>query len=537
MGRARQLRDWLSWLLRVRFLVLLVLLGIELAIRQFAPSPVPIKYFISLLLLWFTLAIFYAILRGLELDPHLEAYVELTVDLALVTGIVYVTGALDSYFLPLYILLIIVASILLSHVGAFLLSALSYLLLAGVVNAAYVFSAIPVLYPQNLDAWSLQVYLMINLFAFVGTWYLASRLAESLRRAGVQLEDTAVELKQLQAFNENIIQSMRGGLLTTDLEGRVLLLNPAGAEILETSEETLRGVPLADYFPGLAVLLFQPGGPAPVGRQELRVRAADGSERMLGATVSALRTREGTDSGYVFSFQDLTELKRLETEVANRERMAVLGRLAAALAHEIRNPLGAIAGSMRQLTRFAQVGDDEQQLVDVVSRESERLNRLVNDILGYSRQKVPQRERTSLAPLLEETLLLLERHPQFSRQVQVEKRLPSGGVNAHVDPGQMRQLLWNLCDNALRAMPGGGTLRVGLEEANGVVRIQVADTGIGLTPEQCEKIFEPFESSFGSGTGLGLAIVYQIVTGHGGRVWARPRRPRGSKFTVELPRD
>jgi signal transduction histidine kinase len=181
--------------------------------------------------------------------------------------------------------------------------------------------------------------------------------------------------------------------------------------------------------------------------------------------------------------------------------------------------LGAVAGSVRQLARYAQAGVDEQKLVDIVSRESERLNRLVNEILTYSKERQLRRKRTNLIPLMEETLLLVERQPARQGSISVVRNLPTRAIEAPVDPGQIKQLLWNLCDNALRAMPSGGTLRVGLEEDNGVVRIRVADTGLGLTVQQCEKIFEPFESSFAGGTGLGLAIVYQIVQGHGGRVW------------------
>ncbi|MBI4466783.1 MAG: PAS domain S-box protein [Acidobacteria bacterium] len=534
MDSTGQIRHWLSWLLKVRVLLIAFLLGAELVIRQFAPSPVPLKFFLSLILLWVAVSVVYGILRGLDLNPYLQAYVELTGDLVLVTGLVYVTGSLDSYFVFLYLLVIIMASILLSRVGAFLVAALSFILFAAIVDASY-FKVIPVLYPQSVGIWPLQVYLGINLLAFFGVWYLSSYLAESLRTAGVELQDKRGELEDLQAFNENIIQSMRGGLLTTDLRGRILVLNPAGEEILGVEQHRARGARLGDRFPSLARLLPASGENPNEARQEVRASSADGREKILGVSLSLLRTREGTQGGYVYNFQDLTELKRLEAEVAQKERMAALGRMAAAIAHEIRNPLGAIAGSVRQLARYAEVGEDEQKLVEIVTRESERLNRVVNDILTYSKEKVVHRERVNLVPLLEETLLLLERHPQFNSSIRVEKYFPPKGVQLEVDPGQMKQVMWNLCDNALRAMPAGGTLRIGVEKVDGLVRIRVADTGVGLTPEQCEKIFEPFESSFVGGTGLGLAIVCQIVGAHRGRVWAQPGRPSGSEFTVELP--
>ncbi|MFQ5926337.1 MAG: nitrogen regulation protein NR(II) [Terriglobia bacterium] len=527
MATTRELHDWLSWLIKVRILVITFLLGLELVIRNFTPTAVPIKYFLSLILFWYTLSILYAILQALGLDERLQAYTQIILDLALVTGVVYATGALDSHFLSLYLLTIIVASILLPRRGAFLIAAGGFILFATLLEGAY-FGVVPRLGMQSIELRTLQAYIFINLFAFLAVAYLASHLAQSLRETGVELQDKRGELADLQVFNENIIRSMRSGLLTSDLDGRILLMNPAAEEISGLRFRDVSGLPIANVLPD-----FPP--PQGTARREIRLRMAGKQEKYLGISVTPLRTGEGESSGYVYSFQDLTELKRLEREVAQKERMAALGRMAAAIAHEIRNPLAAIAGSVRQLVQFTAQSEAESRLMGIVSRESERLNRVVNDILSYGQEKRLQVQEANVVDLLEETLMLVEQQPSFDGKIRIEKIFPSRDVHLPMDPARMKQVFWNLCNNAMQAMQEGGLLRVDIEVDVDWVRVRIADTGVGLSEDQLEKIFEPFESNFPGGTGLGLAIVEQIVRAHQGRVRVRPTTP-GAEFTVELPR-
>jgi len=218
--------------------------------------------------------------------------------------------------------------------------------------------------------------------------YLSSLLAQTLRRKGAELEEKREELQDLQAFNENIIHSMRGGLLTTDLEGRILLLNRTGEEITGYKFDAVRGRLLPDLFPDF----WLPGQPSADGglvpRKELDFRTADGQQRFLGISVSPLRTHERRTTGYVFNFQDLTELRRLEQEVATKERMAALGRLSAAIAHEIRQPLTAMAGAVNELGRLVPLQEDEKHLVGIVSRESERLNQIMVNHTGRAMDQI-----------------------------------------------------------------------------------------------------------------------------------------------------
>jgi len=529
-------RNWLTWLVKVRILILMVLLAIELAVIRLTPSPLPIMPFLTGMVLWFVLSLFFLFLVSVWSEHRLQAILQVLSDLAMVTLVVHLTGGIDSSLNFLYPLVIVVACMLLPRGWGYLSAALAFILFGTILELDY-YLIIPSYSNSHPKLKALQVVIFVNLFAYFAIAYLAGLLMSKLRQVDVQLKDASGALENLQALHENIVQSMSGGVITTGLDGRITLVNRAAQHLLEISETELRGRSVGDLFQD----------PLPhfgVARSdaEVRYQAVNGFRKTFRVMVSALNVSASSDLGFVYSFDDLTEIRRLEREVRMQDRLAAVGRLAAAIAHEIRNPLTSIAGSVSMLSDAPALNPEERALLQIVIRESDRLNNIITDFLAYSRGKQYRFERVNLIPLLEDTLTLLEhRLTAENTGIKLERSFPKSEAWVLADGDKLKQVFWNFCENAVRAIKTktttqGGTLTVAVAERGLDWEMSFSDTGPGINPQQTEKIFEPFQSNFEGGTGLGLAIVYQIVQAHEGKVWARSGVGKGTSFVVRLRR-
>src|SRR6266850_1947874 len=520
-AQERELRRQLDWLMTFRVVIITTLMVSTFVIELMYRPLLSLRPFYVLAVVTYCMTIAYAVISRSLRAVLPQIYVQLIGDLLVVTGFVYLTGGAASPFSFLYLLTIIIGSILLVRRGGFLVAACSWLMYAGMVLLIQrgVLTPYPAGSEEGGTATVRILYsLVAHLVSFIAVAYLASYLTENLRRTGRELEMRRDDLAQLRDYNDNIIESMNSGRLITDLMRRNIL------EVLGRSSDFLARVRAALESERRY-------------RSELNYEDGRGRRLFLGFTVSVLRDRTGDPLGMIFIFQDLTEIRALEDEVALKKRMAALGEMAAGVAHELRNPLASISGSVQVLKRDLKPQGEAADLMDIVIKESKRLDQIIRDFLLFAKPGRFHPESADLVAVLQETLSLLENSEERRPQHKVATRFRPETIRVDLDVNRMKQVFWNLAKNALKAMPEGGTLTVSaLDPGDGQVSVTFADSGIGMSEEDIASNFQPFHGSFASGTGLGLAIVYRIIEEHGGRIRVKSRRSAGTEVTVHLPR-
>lgn len=461
-------------------------------------------------------------------------YLQLVGDALVVTAFVRITGGLESPMSFLYLLPVGVASMLLYRRGGLAVAGVCWSLYAALVLRTTGGAA-----PAG-EPWRVWYFLIVHAVAFVAVALLASYLSERVRAQNRELVERHGAVVRLQALNENIIESIHSGLVTTDLEGVINFMNRGGAEITGRTQESVEGQPIAEA-------LGVEAGVLDVVRRQLQERRrvrfernaahASGARIFLGVAVSVLRDRGGLPLGYVFTFQDLTEVHAQEQRARLEERMAALGQMAAGMAHELRNPLAAISGAVQYLKGDMRPQGETLELMDIILRESQRLDQAIKDFLTFARPGRFTPERIDLVRLIEDHLKLLKKSREFTGAHRIETRYAAPEVECDADPNRIKQVVWNLSTNALKAMPRGGALRIAVDADSGAneVRIAFADEGVGMDERAREGYFQPFRSSFEEGTGLGAAIVYRLVEEHGGRIEVDSAPGQGTTVGIVVP--
>ena len=532
-----------------RLIVATVLLGLAVIVQLRAPGALPVNPFFFVI--GFAYAVSLALIASLPLvDRHpWLTQVHFAADAVLVSAVVFLTGGVTSLYTTLYVLPIVAASSMRHGRGGLQVAALNSILFFAIVLAQYLHAAgnldLPLaagitgeLPPVNVAQYTVG----LNVFGFFAVAWLSGSLAERARLADVELEQATVEIADLQAFNQYVIDNLVSGLATADAANRLLTFNRSAMLITGYPGALPIGQPAAEVLqlpPAFLTGLNEDLGRARSKRTDFEFRRADGAAIELGVSAAALPLPDGS-RGFIYTFQDVTDVKRLERNATLQQRLAAVGEMAAGIAHEIRNPLASMSGSMQMLRQELTLSGEQEQLMDIVLKESERLNHTIKSFLAYAR---PQRilvQPVDLRTVVQETATLLRNNAEVSDRHVIDVSLPAEPVMLEADEGQVRQIIWNLATNGLRAMPSGGRLLLATrsEQPPGggrVAALEVRDHGVGIAAAEIDHIFQPFRGSFGKGTGLGLAIVYRIVTDYAGRIDVASKPGQGTTFTVILP--
>lgn len=466
-------------------------------------------------------------------------WVQFGLDALFITGIVTASGGPRSVFIPLYVLLVVGSCFVLSRAGGLIVAAMASLLYVLPVLGRTILPMLEVGAPsENTAVEILTVFVNAGVLLVVAV--LSGALAGRYHELQQHMEDQRKHLSDLQAFRDLIFESVGSGLVGVDPAGRVTAFNRAAESItgvradeaVDQSWEAIfgHGVNLEDVR--RAVL----EGSEPAPRYEFRLRRRDGQEVPVGISFWSLRSGAGDVAGLIGVCQDLSSIKQMEQRMRQADRLAAVGRLSANMAHEIRNPLASISGAVEALARDLPADPTRSQLVEIVLRESARLNQIVGDFLEYARPAPMAPIEINMAEILDEVLLLIE-HRTLPANLKVVREY-GDALPTRADPQRLRQAIWNLCLNAVQAMPDGGELRVGarsLRERGGRLQIAIADTGQGIADSDLPHIFEPFFSTKPEGSGIGLALVYRVLEEHGGSIEVRSRVAEGTTFILTLP--
>jgi two-component system sensor histidine kinase PilS (NtrC family) len=470
-------------------------------------------------------------------QPRRLAWFLCVLDTVLVTAVVSATGGPQSIFTFLYVLSVIAAAVLLSRTGAVAIAGAASALYIGLVFGRTVLAMTAFLEPPR-ETTALEV---MTMFLDAGTLLVvaivAGGLAERFHETRQELETRRRDLRDLQAFKDLIFHSVGTGLVALDGDHTVTAFNRAAAEITGLDAVDVVGrhgrlvfgptVPLAEIEATIDV------SPRTAAHHETTFRRPDGVAVPVRMTFSALTSGDGTRLGLIAACEDLSAIREMEARMRLADRLASLGRMAANIAHEIRNPLASLSGAIEALTAQATDDDDRGRLSGIVLRESDRLNQIIKNFLEYARPAPLTTTSVNVADLVDEVLVLLE-HGSLPATIKIGRDFPAV-LPWSVDAPQFRQALWNLCRNAVEAMSDGGELAVSAAVVRGQLEVSVTDTGEGIAPSDLPQIFEPFFSTKSGGSGLGLALVHRIVADHGGRVDVRSTPGVGTTFILTVP--
>lgn len=497
------------------------------------------QFLVSLIAVIFGASLVFAVWLLGSAHRDRVALAQVGTDLIVTTGLVYVTGGAGSGFTFLYGVAVLMAAMVVGPISARITGGAAITLYT-VLTASLALGWLAPPPDQAREAYALPLAELmrsglLNVLGLLLVTLLAANLSARLMTAGGQLRIAEASAATLARLNDDIVRSLTSGLLTTDLEGRVRTINPSGIDMFGADLDRLVGRSLHELIDidAAAVARSEPPEGMRVVRAEASALRPDGSRFPVGYSVSRLVDLDGYALGTLVLFQDLSEIARLRDIAARQERLTVLGRLSAGLAHEIRNPLSSISGSVQLVRESPNLDDEERKLLGIVLSEVERLDELVSTMLQMGRPAAPRLREVDLRVTVDAVVEMALRGTAAAQGIRIEREVPDHPVMAWVDGDQVRQVVWNLVKNAIQASPWGSLVSVRARVlADGGAQLEVADQGKGLDRNQREKIYDMFYSDRTHGAGIGLALVRQIVDAHGATIEIHSEQQKGATFIV-----
>jgi len=473
-----------------------------------------------------------------SLRPSIQAYIQIAGDIALITWLVSLTGGIDSTFSILYHITIISASILLARRGGYFGASLASISYGGLLDVQY-YNALGFLRSQAFTAGQVLFLLFVNIISFYVVAFLSGYLSERLRRTRQELQEKSSDFDDLRVLQDHILRSVGSGITTMDMSGKITSWNNAAENITGYGLDEIRDLWTQVFGESIKGLFGRTedlrAGPV---RFEGKIPKKNGVEAVLGFTASLLKDESDDVRGIILTFQDITRLVQMEEKIRRQERLATVGSLAAGIAHEIRNPLASLSGSIQMLREELVLSNENRNLMDIVLRETDRLNTIITEFLDYARPKTSSMTTIPIATLMQDTVVLFRNSRNFSDSITIQCDIDES-VSIHGDPSRIRQVLWNLLINASQAIEPPGTITLtaacARQNESDAVVITVADTGTGIDRESLPMIFDPFFTTKSDGTGLGLAIAYRIIEDHQGTIDVKSVVGKGTIFTMTLP--
>jgi two-component system sensor histidine kinase PilS (NtrC family) len=470
-------------------------------------------------------------------------------DIMYAASIVFLTGGTDSVFTFTFLLIILAAAIIFFRPGALYTASICTAVLT--IIALVELNMLPygdllheyrMAFIPGAAGWvedrlfPVSVNVGLNVMAFFGVALLASWLSEQVKRGALRAREQQHSFEDLKALHQNIVNSLLTGLITIDRQRKIRFINGIAQQITTYKPEHVLGQDVIEFFRNLKHILANPHkGQALQFEETLQILGK--REVYLRWSISLLRDAQNQVIGHILMFQDVTHIKAMERNVQRTENMAAIGEVAAAIAHEIRNPLAAIFGSVQLLSQLEHLDEDDKRLMSIVLRETENLNLWINDFLAYSRPTPFERDSVDLTAIVDDTLIMF-RQDEDLPNVSINR---TGTDNALIwgDQTRLKQVIWNLLKNAAQSMPGGGDIQVDISGNNSGVRrflqLAVTDCGEGIPPDRVDKVFQPFFTTKDGGTGLGLAIVHRIVEDHEAEISVESEVGKGTTFRVKFP--